>query len=291
MERKLTKKELLFNFVRKMFFLTLGPFIAAFALEVFLVPNNIIDGGIVGVSIILSYLTKINLGLLIFVINIPFFFLAFNKIGKKFVIQTFYAIGMLSLAVNFLTVHHLPTTHDLLLATVFGGIALGTGVGLVLKNEGSLDGTEIMSLVLSKKFGFSVGEWIMTFNIFIYGASGLVFGWNKAMYAVLTYFIAFKVIDIVLEGLNSSKSIRIISEKSYEIGQELLTSLNIGVTYLKGVGAYSGAEKTIVFCVVSRLEMAKMKEIIKNIDPHAFISVVDVHEAYGGRTKGSIDKI
>ena len=274
-----------------MFFLTLGPCIAAFALEVFLVPNNIIDGGIVGVSIILSYLTKINLGLLIFLINIPFFFLAFNKIGKKFVIQTFYAIGMLSLAVNFLTVHHLPVTHDLLLSTVFGGIALGTGVGLVLKNEGSLDGTEIMSLVLSKKFGFSVGEWIMAFNIFIYGASGLVFGWNKAMYAVLTYFIAFKVIDIVLEGLNSAKSIRIISDKSYEIGQELMEKLNIGVTYLKGVGAYSGAEKTIVFCVVSRLEMAKMKEIIKNIDPAAFISVVDVHEAYGGRTRGSVDKI
>jgi len=291
LERKLTKKEQIFNFLRKIFFLTLGPFIAAFALEVFLVPNNIIDGGIVGVSIILSYLTKINLGLLIFVINIPFFFLAFNKIGKKFVIQTFYAIGMLSLAVNFLTIHHLPTTHDLLLATVFGGIALGTGVGLVLKNEGSLDGTEIMSLVLSKKFGFSVGELIMTFNIFIYGASGLVFGWNKAMYAVLTYFIAFKVIDIVLEGLNSSKSIRVISDKSYEIGQELMEKLNLGVTYLKGIGAYSGTEKTIIFCVVSRLEMAKMKEIIKNIDPNAFISVVDVHEAYGGRTKGSIDKI
>lgn len=291
MEKKLTKKEIAFSFLRKMFFLTLGPCVAAFALEVFLVPNNIIDGGIVGISIILSYLTKINLGLLIFVLNIPFFLLAFNKIGKRFVIQTFYAIGILSLAVDFLTTHHLPTTHDLLLATVFGGIALGTGVGIVLKNEGSLDGTEIMSLVLSKKFGFSVGEWIMTFNIFIYGASGLVFGWNKAMYAVLTYFIAFKVIDIVLEGLNSSKSIRIISDKSYEIGQELLSSLNIGVTYLKGVGAYSGAEKTIVFCVVSRLEMAKMKEIIKNIDPHAFISVVDVHEAYGGRTKGSIDKI
>lgn len=284
-------KEHVLNFFRKLFFLTLGPCIAAFALEVFLVPNNIIDGGIVGISIILSYLTKMNLGLLIFVINIPFFFLAFNKIGKKFVIQTFYAIGILSLAVNILTTHHLPVTHDLLLSTVFGGIALGTGVGLVLKNEGSLDGTEIMSLVLSKKFGFSVGEWIMTFNVFIYGASGLVFGWNKAMYAVLTYFIAFKVIDIVIEGLNTSKSIRIISDKAYEIGQELLDKLDLGVTYLKGVGAYSGAEKTIIYCVVSRLEMARMKEIIKNIDPRAFISVVDVHEAYGGRTKGSIDKI
>jgi uncharacterized membrane-anchored protein YitT (DUF2179 family) len=290
-ERKLTKREIFFRLLEKAFFLTLGPLIAAFALEVFLVPNNIIDGGIVGISIILSYLTKINLGLLIFVINIPFFLLAFNKIGKKFVIQTFYAIGMLSLWVNFLTSHHIPVTNDLLLATVFGGIALGTGVGLVLKNDGSLDGTEIMSLVLSKKFGFSVGELIMAFNVFIYGASGLVFGWNKAMYAVLTYFIAFRVIDIVLEGFNSSKSIRIISDKSYEIGQELMEKLNLGVTYLKGVGAYSGAEKTIIFCVVSRLEMANMKEIIRNIDPNAFISVVDVHEAYGGRTKGSIDKI
>ncbi len=290
-ESKHAKKELWFSLIKKMFFLTVGPFIAAFALEVFLVPNNIIDGGIVGISIILSYLSKINLGLLIFIINIPFFLLAFNKIGKKFVIQTFYAIAMLSLFINLFEHNSHPTTHDLLLSTVFGGIILGTGVGLVLKNEGSLDGTEIMSLVLSKKFGFSVGEIIMAFNVFIYGASGLVFGWNKAMYAVLTYFIAFRVIDIVLEGLNSAKSIRVISEKAYEIGDELLEKLDIGVTYLKGVGAYSGTEKTLIYCVVSRLEMAKMKEIIKKIDPSAFISVVDVHEAYGGRTKGSIDKI
>jgi hypothetical protein len=285
------KKEVFLSILHKMFFLTIGPFIAAFALEVFLVPNNIIDGGIVGISIILSYLTKINLGLLIFIINIPFFFLAFNKIGKKFVLQTFYAIGMLALALNVFTTHHLPSTNDLLLSTVFGGIILGTGVGLVLKNEGSLDGTEIMSLVLSKKYGLSVGEWIMLFNIFIYGAAGLVFGWNKAMYAILTYFIAFRVIDVVLEGLNSAKSIRIISDKAYEIGQELLEKLDIGVTYLKGVGAYSGTEKTLIYCVVSRLEMARMKEIIKSIDSRAFISVVDVHEAYGGRTKRSIDKI
>ena len=290
-EEKLSIKELFFSILSKMFFLTVGPFVAAFALEIFLVPNNIIDGGIVGISIILSYLTKINLGLLIFIINIPFFFLAFNKIGKKFVLQTFYAIGMLSLALNFFTTHEHPVTHDLLLSTVFGGIILGAGVGLVLKNEGSLDGTEIMSLVLSKKFGFSVGEWIMLFNIFIYGAAGIVFGWNKAMYAVLTNFIAYRVIDVVLEGLNSAKSIEVISEKATEIGQELLEKLDIGVTYLKGIGAYSGTEKTLIYCVVSRLELAKMKEIIKRIDPNAFISIVDVHEAYGGRTRGSIDKI
>lgn len=285
-ERKLTKKELFFTLLNKLFFLTVGPFIAAFALEVFLVPNNIIDGGIVGISIIVSYLTKINLGLLIFVINIPFFLLAFNKIGKKFVLQTFYAIGMLSLALNIFTKHQLPTTDDLLLCTVFGGIILGTGVGLVLKNEGSLDGTEIMSLVLSKKFGFSVGEWIMLFNVFIYSAAGLVFGWNRAMYAVLTYFIAFRIIDVVLEGLNSAKSIEVISDKAEEIGQELIEKLDISVTYLHGIGGYSGAQKTIIYCVVSRLELAKMKEIIKNIDTNAFITIVDVHEAYGGRIRG-----
>ena len=131
----------------------------------------------------------------------------------------------------------------------------------------------------------------MTFNVFIYGAAGIVFGWHRAMYAVMTYFIAFKVIDVVLEGLNSSKSIRIISDKAHEIGQELLEQLGIGVTYLKGVGAYSGLEKNIIYCVISRLEMAKMKSIVKNIDPSAFMSVVDVHESYGGRTRGGIDKI
>lgn len=285
----LTRKEKFFNRLRKFIFLTLGPAVAAFALEGFLVPNNIIDGGIVGVSIIISYLTKYNLGTLIFILNIPFMLLAFNKIGKKFVLQTFYAIMILSLSLNlFHTVH---VTDDLLLSTVFGGMILGTGVGLVLKNDGSLDGTEIMSLVLSKKFGFSVGEIIMAFNIFIYGASGLVFGWDRAMYSILTYFIAYRVIDTVLEGLNSAKSIRIISDHAEEIGKELLDSLEIGVTYLKGIGAYSGADKTIIYCVVNRLEMAKIKDIIKQIDPQAFISVVDVHEAYGGRTRRKIEKI
>ncbi len=284
-----TKKSKFFAILSKIIFLTLGPAIAAFALEGFLVPNNIIDGGIVGVSIIVSYLTKYELGTLIFVLNIPFMLFAFNKIGKKFVLQTFYAVMMLSLFLNLC--HNIHVTDDLLLSTVFGGIILGTGVGLVLKNDGSLDGTEIMSLVISKNFGFSVGEIIMAFNIFIYSASGLVFGWDRAMYSILTYFIAYRVIDTVLEGLNSAKSIRIISDYADEIGKELLESLEIGVTYLKGIGAYSGANKKIIYCVVNRLELTKIKEIIKQIDPHAFISVVDVHEAYGGRTKSKVEKI
>lgn len=275
--------------LRKMLFLTIGAFIAAAAIEGFLAPNNIIDGGVIGISMITSYLTGKNLGLLVLLINFPFLCLAFTKMGKKFVLQTFYAVIIFALALNIFHGHH--ATEDLLLATVFGGIILGIGVGIILKNEGSLDGTEILSLVLSKKWGFSVGEFIMGMNIFIYCGAGLVFGWGKAMYSMLTYFIAYKVIDIVIEGLNSSKSVRIISDKSYEIGQALIDKLDIGITYIYGQGGYSRVDKTMIYCIISRLEMSKMKEIIREIDSNAFISIVDVHEAYGARLKKRIDKI
>ena len=288
-QKQMSLKSKIILVLKKMLFLTLGAFIAAAAIEGFLAPNNIIDGGVIGISMIASYLTKMNLGMLVVLINIPFICLAFTKMGKKFVAQTFYAIIIFSLALN--AFHHHVATDDLLLATVFGGIILGAGVGIILKNDGSLDGTEILSLVLSKKWGLSVGEFIMGLNIFIYCGAGLVFGWEKAMYSMLTYFIAYKVIDIVMEGMNSSKSVRIISDKSYEIGQALIERLDIGITYIYGQGGYSRVDKTIIYCIISRLEMSKMKEIIKEIDPNAFISVVDVHEAYGARLKKRVEKI
>ena len=277
--------------IRKIIFLTIGAIIAAGAIEGFLAPNNIIDGGVVGVSMIINHLIpKLNLGLLVAVINVPFICIAFHKMGKRFVFQTFYAIAVFATALNFF--HKYFVTNDLLLATVFGGIILGIGVGLILKNEGSLDGTEILSLAISKKIGLSVGEFIMGLNIFIYSAAGIAYkSWETAMYSMLTYYIASKVIDIVLEGLNSSKSVRIISDKAYEIGEALIEKLDIGITYLNGIGGYSKTKKTMIYCIISRIEMANMKEIIKEIDPSAFISVVDVYEAYGKRLAKKIDKM
>lgn len=277
--------------IQKTFFLTLGAFIAGFALDGFLIPNKIIDGGIVGISMMVNYITHFNLGVLLILINLPFICLAFTKLGKLFVLQTFYAVAMLGVATNVFHHFHFVVTSDMLLATVFGGIILGVGVGTVLKNEGSLDGTEIMALVMSKKFGFSVGEIVMGFNIFIYVVAGLVLTWESAMYSILTYFIAYRMIDVVLEGLNSSKSIRIISDKWEEIGKILIEDLDISVTYLHGIGGYSRQEKTLIYCVASRLEMSKMKEVIRRIDPKAFFSVVDVHEVYGTRMSKRIDKI
>ena len=283
------KKRTVFKLLKSLFFITIGAFIAAFALESFLLPNEVIDGGIIGISMIINHLTKWNLGLLIIILNAPFIILALKKLGKMFVFLTAYANIILAFALNIF--HHYKVTNDITLATVFGGIVLGIGVGLILKNEASLDGTEILSLLVSKKFGFSVGEFIMGINVFIYLAAGKVFSWESAMYSILTYFIASKVIDAVMEGLNSSKSVRIISDDAGLIGNALIEKLDISVTYLKGIGGYSGQDKDIIYCVISRLELPKMIEITKEIDSHAFISVVDVHETYGGRFRKRIDKI
>ena len=271
------------NLIIRLFFLALGAFIAGFGLEGFLIPNNMIDGGIVGVSIMISYLTKANLGMLILCINIPFIFLAMKKLGKLFVGQTFYAIAMLGISVN--VFHHHRATDDILLATVFGGVILGIGVGIVLRNNAAMDGTEILSIRLAKKSGFSIGEIIMFFNMFIYAAAGFLFGWDKAMYSVLVYFITYKVIDIVLEGLNESKSVTIISDKSEEIGNAIIKKLDVGVTYISGKGGYSGAEKVMIYCVISRLEITKLKELIKSIDKSAFLAIENVHEVEGTRIK------
>lgn len=252
-------------------------------MEGFLIPNKMIDGGIIGVSIMLSSITKANLGLLILFINVQFIFLALKKLGKVFVIQTLYAISMLGLSVNVL--HHHRATDDLLLATVFGGVILGIGVGLVLRNNASMDGTEILAIRFAKKLGFSIGEIIMFFNVFIYTCAGFLYGWDRAMYSVLVYFIAYKVIDVVLEGLNESKSVTIISDKAEDIGGEIIKQLDISVTYIDAQGGYTGAAKKMIYCVISRLELAKLKDLIRTIDPTAFLAIETVHEVDGVQIK------
>ena len=203
--------------------------------------------------------------------------------GKMFVATVLYGVSMLGIFVNL--IHNTQVTESDLLATVFGGIILGFGVGLILRNDGALDGTEILSISIAKKLGFSVGEIIMFFNFFIYSAAGFLYGWDSAMYSILTYFIAYRVIDIVLEGLNSSKSIYIVTNFAKEIGDSIIKELNISVTYMKGKGGYSGKEQTIIYCVVSRLEIAKIKTLIRENDPSAFYFIQDVHEVEGIRVK------
>lgn len=281
---KKTLGEIIREYLVKAFFLTLGAFIVAIGLEMFLLPNNIIDGGVIGISMMVSYITKWNLGLLIFCINIPFILMALKNLGQKFVIQTFFATAMLSIATNLL--HGYQATEDLLLATVFGGLILGLGVGLILRNNASLDGTEMVSINLSKKLKvISVGELLMFINLFIYMGAGFLYGWDRALYSILTYYIASKVIDSVLEGLDKAKSVRIFSEFYKEIGSAIMKELDVSVTYMKVMGGYSRQEKVQTYCVVSKFEMAKLKELVHSIDPKAFLVTEDVHEVEGVRVR------
>ena len=267
--------------------MTLGAVIAAFALEAFLIPNEIIDGGIMGIAIMTSYKTTFALGWCIFLLNLPFIFLALQKMGKLFVAFTFYTVAILSVAVSLMPIwlNHKHVS-DPFLACIFGGLILGIGVGLVLRSNSSLDGTEILAIHLSKKIGFSVGEIIMFFNLFIFTAAGIVYSnWQSTMYSMITYFIAYRVIDIVLEGLNESKAVRIVTDNQEDVGQAIMNNFDVSVTYLKAIGGYSGVEKNIIFCVINRMEVAKLKQMVKTIDEAAFITIENVHEVDGGRVK------
>lgn len=278
--KKLTRRRLLL----KVLFMTLGGITMGVGLEFFLIPNSISDGGVVGISIMLSHLMSIPLGVLLFLINLPFFYIGYKQIGKTFALSSLYAVAIFSITTSLFNPYK-EFTADPLLASVFGGILLGIGIGIVIREGGSTDGAEIMAILFSKKSAFSVGEFIMFINFFILGSAGFVFGWDKAMYSLITYFIAYKVIDIVIVGLDESKSAMIISDVPDEIGAAIRDRLGRGVTYLNGTGGYTNEDKRVIYCVVTRLEEAKLQSIVDDIDANAFLAIANVAEVRGGRFK------
>ena len=280
----LRRRKTAMDWIKKYLVLIIGSLIYSAGLEIFLVPNNIIDGGIVGISIMASYLTGIPFGVYMLVLNLPFLYLGYKQIGKTFAISTIISIIALSIFSEFL--EPVPQiTQDYFLAAIFGGIIAGAGVGLVIRQGGSLDGTEITAIILDRKTSFSVGEVVMFFNLFILGAAGFVFGWDKAMYSLVAYFIISKMIDVVLKGVDESYAVMIVSDEYEEIADALMHRLGRGVTYLHGQGAYTGDDKQVLYCVVTRLEVVKLKEIALEKDETAFVTINPVHDIVGGRFK------
>ncbi|WP_396022269.1 YitT family protein [Bacillus cereus group sp. BfR-BA-01523] len=274
----------MFQITKRAIAIIIGALLMATGLEIFLIPNQVIDGGITGISIMLSHLTGLNLGIFLFILNLPFVFMGHKQIGKTFAFSTVF--GILTLSILTTLFHSIPAfTDDILLATIFGGMALGVGVGLVIRYGGALDGTEILAILINKKIPFSVGEIVMFFNVFILGAAGFVFSWDRAMYSILAYVIASKAIDTVVNGFEQSKSVWIISEQQEELGEAINSQLGRGVTYLHGEGAYTGDNKKVIFCIINRLEEAKLKSLIEELDPAAFLAVADITEVRGGRFK------
>ena len=277
-----SNKKLLDNFL-SFLLITLGATLAALALEIFLVPNNIIDGGIIGISIMISYITKVKLSILTFVLNIPFLILGYKQLGKSFLIKAAYAMLVFSILLEqFKPVPEL--TNDILLATVFGGLLLGIGVGFVIKFGACLDGTEVVAILINKKTSFSVGQVVMFLNFFIYSTSGLLFGWDRALYSILTYFITFKIIDMVSEGFEQAKAAMIITNHGEEIANSIYKHLGRTVTMLEGEGLIRG-KKVVLYAVVTRIEIPELKRIVAADDYSAFVTITDVNEIVGKHIK------
>jgi uncharacterized membrane-anchored protein YitT (DUF2179 family) len=262
--------------------ITIGACIAAMGLQLFLMPVNILDGGVVGVSFIINYLTKLPMGLVIVVLNIPFFILGYKQMGKSFVIKATYAMILFSVMLEVL--EPVDATYDELLATVFGGIFLGLGVGLVLKCGGCIDGTEAAALLISKKTRLSVGQIILGINIVIYSVAGCLFGLDRAMYSLITYFITSKVVDMIETGFEQAKAVMIITNNANSIADNIYKRLGRTVTIMEGEGLISG-KKVVLYCVVTRLELSELYKIIRADDNSAFVTVSDVSEIVGKHIK------
>lgn len=291
MKQRQHKKESILHIVYRFIFIVIGAALAAVSIELFLIPNQIIDGGIIGVSLILDYLLErvsfLNFGILVIILNLPFMYYGYKQIGKTFVISSLFAIFCLAFIEGLL--HHFdPFTTEPILATVFGGLVLGVGVGLVIRHGGSMDGTEILGILLTKRLPFSVGEFVMFINIFIFGWAAFVFGPEQAMYSVMTYYIAFKTIDTVIQGLDETKAVIIVSDLYEEVSEAILSRLGRGTTKLKGKGGFTDADKDVIYAVVTRLEVTKLKSLVHEIDPNAFITIMNTQETKGAKFKSAI---
>ncbi|AME06806.1 YitT family protein [Bacillus siamensis] len=259
----------------------IGGIIAAYGLETVLIPNSVSDGGVTGLSIVGSQLFHLPLGILIAVINIPFVWLGYKQIGKGFAFLSI--IGIISLAAGTSFFHHTPAIieGDTLLITVVGGIIIGLGMGLALRNGGALDGIDMLAVLLSRKLPFGTSDLILFLNIFVFIFVSFVFGLQGALLSVIAYYIASKVIHVVEEGLSGSKTFQIITNEPALMVETIREELGRSATYKEAYGGFSHEKFKEITCVINRLEETKLKEIINDIDKHAFVTVYDVAEVKG----------
>jgi uncharacterized membrane-anchored protein YitT (DUF2179 family) len=277
--------------IKSIFFIILGIFSASFGLKGFLLPNQFIDGGVTGISLLVAFTTKIPLSYLIFIINVPFIILAFSQISRVFAIKTFIAI--IGLSVVLALVNFPVITHDKLLIAIFGGLFLGAGVGLSVRGGSVLDGTEILALYIGRRVESSIGDLILIFNAIIFLSAAFILGIEPALYSILTYLAAAKTIDYIVEGVEEYTGVTIISEKSAKVKRILMTKLGRGITIYKGKRSIIGkhpdiegiTDMDIIFTIVTKLEIGKVKKLVSEVDENAFIYYFPISNAKGGVLK------
>lgn len=277
----------LLRLVRDVFFMAAGILSAAFGLESFLLPNDFIDGGATGISLLISELSDIPLYILLITVNIPFVYLGYKVIGRNFAIKT--AIAITGLAITVAFVHFPQITHDKLLVSVFGGFFLGAGIGLSVRGGAVIDGTEVLAIFLSKKLGTTIGDFIIMFNVLVFSAAAYLLSVETALYSMITYLVASKALDFVIEGIEEYTGVTIVSPHSEEIRMMIMEKIGRGLTVYKGKRGFgSHGERNdidIIYTVVTRLELNKLNTEIEKIDPHAFVVMNSVKDTRGGMIK------
>jgi uncharacterized membrane-anchored protein YitT (DUF2179 family) len=271
-----------------MFLISLGVLSAGFGLKGFLLPNKFIDGGAVGISLLIAEVTSVSLPMLLVIINIPFIILGYRIISKSFAIKTALAIAALAIAVAFIPYPQI--TQDKLLIAIFGGFFLGLGIGLAVRGGGVIDGTEVLAIGLTRRLGLTVGDIILIINVIIFSVAAYVLSIETALYSILTYLSASKTVDFVIEGIEEYTGVTIISVKAAEIRKMIVDDLGRGVTTFKGEKGYgkSGHNEgdiKIVYTVITRLEVTKLNAEIEKIDPDAFVIMSSIKDTKGGMIK------
>lgn len=273
------------------FLILLGVLSASFGLKSFLLSNGFIDGGITGISLLVSFISGIKLPILIIVLNIPFIILGYAQIGRNFVIKT--SIGIAGLAICLAIIHFPVMTADKLLVSVFGGFFLGAGIGLTMRGGGVIDGTEVMAIFLSKKTGLTIGDIILIFNIIIFSFAASLLSFETVLYSILAYLSASKTVDFILEGIEEYTGVTIISAKNEEIRLMITEKLGRGVTIYKGSrgygkNGYKAGDMDILYSVITRLEVTKLSTEIEKIDADAFVIMSSIKDTKGGMIKKRI---
>ena len=274
--------------IKDILFITLGVAAAGFGLKGFLLPNKFLDGGVMGISLLMNIVTGIDLSILVVLINLPFVVIAYAQVSKRFALRTLIAITLLALALTWIDFPII--TSDKLLIAVFGGFFLGAGIGLSIRGGSVIDGTEVLAIYSSRKTTLTVGDFILIFNMLIFSVAAYLIDIETALYAILTYLVASKTVDFVVHGIEEYTSVMIVSEKSDEIKDAIINRLGRGVTILKGKSGFGkkghrSMDVDVIYSVITRLELQRLKTEITKIDPDAFVVENSVNDIKGGMIK------
>lgn len=282
--------------IKNILMLTVAGIVNAIGVTMFLAPVKLYDSGISGTSMLLGQLTPnwMSLSLFLAVLNIPIFLFGAKKQGWVFTVYAVYVVAIYSLSAWLIT-DVLPVDvsflspfakDDLFLCAVFGGLISGAGSGIAIRYGGAMDGIEVLAVIFAKRLSLTVGTFVMIYNVILYIVCGIIYhSWILPLYSIVTYIVALKVIDYIVEGFDRSKSAMIITEKHEEICKKLSKEFENGITFFDAKGYYSDSDKTVIYFVLNRFQIGKMREIVHSVDPNAYISITEVADIFGAKQK------